>query len=174
MTTHLNGPRSGNRYAWSQTLAFGDRAAEEVAQALRARGTQVIDLTKLPAAQRRGVDYLVGGEHVDIKSDRHRAVNVFLELECNDQLGCFYKSRADAWLYYYPQERKLYRLDLPRLQYHISRHPERYKERSVISGNGEDTWEALGILVPLAELLGLGIAQDVSHLLGPLDTEVAV
>ena len=150
------------RHNWKSTLAFGDQAAEAVANALRARGSLVVDVTKLPAAQRRGVDYLVDEEYVDIKADNHAAKAIFLELECKGQTGCFYKSRADAWLYYFPKEGKLYRLDLPALQLHLARHLDRYQQRSAWSRAGSSEWSATGAIVPLQFLLDLGIAQDVS------------
>lgn len=124
-----------------------------------------MDLTKLPDAQRRGVDYLLDEEYVDIKSDTHRAENVFLELECKDQPGCFFKSRADAWLYYFPKEQKLYRLDLPKLQHHLTRNLAKYRERAVTSVSGPSTWYAVGVLVPIAVLLDLSIAEDISAVL---------
>lgn len=159
------------RHNWKSTLAFGDQAAEEVANALRARGNTVIDLTKLPDAQRRGVDYVVDGEYIDIKADNHPSKAIFLELEVKGQTGCFYKSRADAWLYYFPKEGKLYRLDLPALQLHIARHLDRYPQRSAWSRAGSKEWSATGAIVPMQSLLDLGIAQDMSELLQQPNTQ---
>lgn len=152
-------------YTWNDTLAFGDAAADVVAAALQRQGHTVIDISKLKESQRRGVDLLVDDEYVDIKSDRYKPTNIFLEVECDGQPGCFWKSRADAWYYWFPKAKKLYRLDLPRLHYHIGMIRQGYEMKTVQSRNGATTWTATGLLVPVERLLSLGLAVDVSEIM---------
>lgn len=147
-------------YQWQATRAFGDAAATEVANALTRHGHQVVDISQLKDSQRRGIDLLVDGDYVDVKSDRYAPVNFFFEDECNGQPGCFWKSRADAWYYWFPNSRKLYLIDLPKAQRFVALSLDEYTVKLIASRNGASSWSATGRLVPVEHLLATGIAVD--------------
>ena len=152
-------------FHWNASLAFGDSAAADVARALQRTGHTVVDISQLKDSQRRGIDLLVDGEYCDVKSDRHTAHSVFFETTCDGQPGCFWKSRADYWLYWYPRDRKLYRINLPRAQQFLAEHYNEWPEKTIRSRSRDRTWSAVGLVVPLEPMLAEGIAVDVSYLM---------
>lgn len=150
---------------WTRDKHFGDTAATEVAGVLIAHGHHVIDISQLKDSQRRGIDLLVDADYYDVKADRYKAVNFALEDTNNNELGCFWKSRADYWLYYFPIEGKLYRIHLAKAQRFVALSLGKYPTKHTYSFNRDNHWGSTVLLVPIADVLAAGAAEDWTHLL---------
>lgn len=149
-------------YSWSKELAKGRVGLVELVRLLRATGHRVVDLVDVGDAQRRDIDLLVDDELVEVKSDFHRPVNAYLELTSNDKPGCVFQSRADYWLYYFPTARRCFKLSTSRLQWFFALKHGEYYHLVTRSRSRESTWLATGVVVPLADLIAAGVAEEVS------------
>ena len=134
----------------------------QVVDLLRASGKTVVDLSDIPAAQTRDVDLLVDGTYVEVKSDFHTPEKIFLELTCDNRPGCVFQSRADTWLYGFPDDHIWYEFNLARLQWFCVQHVSDYPLKHIHSTRrGNRVWVATGIVVPLAELEREGVGRRV-------------
>lgn len=147
-------------------LAVGEDGASTIAAWLRSRGWTVEDVTSDSDWRRRDVDLLVSGikrnqQHtVEIKTDTHDSGNIYLELSVGKNPGCVFKSRAEIWAYWFPNQGRLYLMQLPKLQLWLVEHVKEYPLKYVRSKQGKRRWSATGIAVPALTLVEAGIAGE--------------
>ena len=146
-------------YTWRGQVAKGARGQAQIMDLLRAQGKTVIDLSDLPDARMRDIDLLVNGKYVEVKSDYHTPEKIFLEITCDDKPGCVFKSKADEWLYGFPEHGIWYEFSVARLQWFCVRHIGDYPLKSITSVRGGRQWVASGIVVPLDALLVDAVGQ---------------
>jgi|SRR5579859_232616 len=148
---------SRKSFSFDKQLKVGDEGVSLLISHLTKVGHTVEDLTKGPNAQDRDIDLLVDGITVEVKSDSHKATNVFLELTCGNRPGCLFKSRADYWAIVFPKERIYYWVALPELQWWVSTHMANYKHLVIRSHRNKRLWKATGIAVPISDLFEAGL-----------------
>lgn len=147
-------------YGWSAKLREGAAGVEKVKAILTEQEYTVVDVTNDPKWQICDIDLLVNGEFVEVKTDQHEARNMAIELTVSGGPGCLFKSRARFWLYYFEREGKLYWLDLPRLQWYVTRAFYRgqvYQQWVTTSIRGDRAWTAGGVNIPIEELYREGV-----------------
>jgi hypothetical protein len=113
--------------------------------------------------QAEGIDFTfsdrVNGQvhTVELKTDTRAALtgNAFIETVSNSREaihGWAYTSQADWLLYFLPQKRLIYRIDLKELRMEMAGWERLYPVRSIPNqGRGGD-YNTVGLLVPLSEL----------------------
>lgn len=143
------------RFGFAAQLERGARGVEALVTYLRAEGHEVVDLGADMEWQRRGVDLIVDGRAVEVKSDFHPAKNLYFEVSCGEKPGCIFTSRADDLYYYFPDEGVLYILPMADVQWWLATHLAEYRLITITSTRGTRTWTATGIAVPVTALKNL-------------------
>lgn len=112
--------------------------------------------------QHRGVDLYVSKlGYVEVKTDLHTTKNFFFELSVDGGPGGLDKSAADYFAFLFPNEGKMFLIKRPDLMHWLrdwsawSRHQESWSQKIVESHQGENTWTAIGLVVPWVDVLAV-------------------
>lgn len=94
---------------------------------------------------------------IDVKGDTYNTGNFYFEYysdEANQTPGCFIKSYADWFYYYFWETELLYCLPLPKVRKWWETNRNRFKDkRTKISSSHGRTWNSCGSCVPIATVL---------------------
>jgi hypothetical protein len=146
----MNGP-SSKTYGWDEKLAEGKAGEEVVARWLEYHTPgELRDLRADRFYQERDIDFLVGSDFYEVKTDLRADAtgNLFLELDALE------KSRADYWLIYLPQRDWLFRFahaDL--LAYALAKADTQVRTVTTAHEQTGRRWSVRGVPVPMSELL---------------------
>lgn len=113
-----------------------------------------------PAFQKRGVDFEVDcgdGETcwLDVKTDSYTTGNFFFETVSSlegGKDGCFIKSEAHAWFYWFPKWDRGYWLPLGEVQRFVLGQADRWRSARTSTGVGCSSYTSKGLLVPIKEV----------------------
>lgn len=146
---------------WSKATSIGVAAEEAVISYFRNQGADIVDLRSDPNAWRQDIDLIVNGKTLDVKADTHKPINLFLsDSYTNGNIGRFWGSRAEVWVYVFVNYGDAFLINLPELQRYVA---QRYHELRYVEGRGmmEGRFNmGSGILVPLREAMqALGITR---------------
>lgn len=154
-------PRTFNERA---STDFGRRGVLAVVDALRAHPSIecVVDADDDLAAQAEGWDLLVRQRgqaaccRVEVKTDRHRPLNIALELVSNVERGvpgCLITSQADFWVYVFARTGDVIRFSPSEVRKWLEAHSGRFETFEAKTWVGRTRYTTRGLLVPVGVLL---------------------
>lgn len=148
-------------FEWDESFRRGQDGIDRLTRYLEGQGRHVIDLSDIAPLQHREIDLIVDHDiYVEVKTDSHRPVNLFVELSAGERPGNVFQSRADIWCYLFPTHRVGYWIRLPQLQHYVALQLHRYPLKTITSRRGSSRWTVQGIAVPIADLRPLVIRDE--------------
>lgn len=147
-------------FSWTEQLAVGEAGERRFVSLMRSFGQPVTDLRQDTWYRKRDIDYRVGKNTVEVKTDMHSTGNVFIELVGGSgKPGCIFASRADMWAYLFPLEDTFYFIRVPELLLWLIDYSREYERKAITSHRGKRKWTVLGIAIPVKRLLEDGVAH---------------
>jgi hypothetical protein len=119
---------------------------------------------------RRGVDDIVNS--IEVKTDRYTTGNFWLETGSNEEMqttGCFVKSKADFFFYYFTKWDRLYIIPMQKAQAWFVTNMERFEESRTTTKdeNGQHSHTTVGRKVPISvmrqEVKDIKVVENVSR-----------
>ncbi len=111
---------------FNDSLNAGKAGEKKVMKWLEGKSTveKVVNFSEEGYYQGQGIDCVVHTKdkrfhNVEIKTDSYQK-NFYFELENSGKRGCFLKSQADYWVYYFSNNNKIYTLPLKEVRNFIT------------------------------------------------------
>lgn len=92
--------------------------------------------------------------HVEVKTDRYKTGNFWLETTSNEELqttGCFLKSKADLFFYYFSEWDRLYIIPMKQAQSWLMTNINRFRESKTTTKDENEKYQhtTVGRIVPI-------------------------
>lgn len=153
-----------NAYTFEEKDSFSKQGIKAVYNYLNAlnKTIKIINVEDDPRYQRQGIDlvwiYKKGRNKIkisiEVKTDKYTTGNFWLETLSNEEIGtqgCFIKSKAKYFFYYFPEWRNMYIMPLKKAQKWFLQNISRFRESKTTTkdqyGNHKHT--TVGRLVPI-------------------------
>ncbi len=145
-------------FSFKEQLAKGREGELKVIELLSCRGN-VDDLTQDMEYQRNGIDlYAECAGWVEVKTDFHKPVNLFLEITDRDGPGALFSSCASSLAYLFPNHKLLLLMRRAAVAHWMMQHwcdiQEQHPEwiKHITSCERDSTWQVIGVTVPIEML----------------------
>lgn len=153
-------------FGWKAQQRVGKWGVRQVSSCLVRLGYVVESVENDKNYFRQDIDLLVRGAKrkrwttCEVKTDLHETGNVYLETRtAKGRPGCVFASRAQVWLYWFPNMGILLTMRLPDLQLWLAENMvELSSSHTITSRAGKKTWDVSGYTVPIERLVSDGVA----------------